>query len=79
MPDLGPLGRGGARRRTRKRMTAANSAANQENNKEQDYAESGVGENSSPSIDTAEKLEKLAKLLIDKGVITQSEFDLLFG
>ncbi len=79
MPDLGPLGRGGARRRTRRRMTTVNSAANQENNEEQDYAEPRVRDDSSPSIDTAEKLEKLAKLLIDKGVITQSEYELLFG
>jgi len=78
MPDLGPLGRGGARRRTRRRMTAVNSAADQEDEK-QDFAESGAHENNDTSTDTAEKLEKLAKLLIDKGVITQSEFDLLFG
>ncbi len=29
MPDLGPLGRGGARRRTRRRMTAMNEMNNQ--------------------------------------------------
>ncbi|WP_321421258.1 hypothetical protein [uncultured Methanobacterium sp.] len=79
MPDLGPLGRGGARRRTRRRMTAVDSTTNQEDNEEQNYAESRVRDDSSQSIDTAEKLEKLAKLLIDKGVITQSEYDLIFG
>ena len=27
----------------------------------------------------SDKLQKLAKLLVDKGVITESEFDLIFG
>ena len=67
MPDLGPLGRGGARRRTRRRMMAMN-----EINKPSEQS-NDVGE--SPDPDT---LKKLAKLLRNKGVITEEEYDLLF-
>ncbi|MCZ3366770.1 MULTISPECIES: hypothetical protein [Methanobacterium] len=67
MPDLGPLGRGGARRRTRRRMMAMN-----ESNKPSDE-QNNMGE--SVDFDT---LKKLAKLLKNKGVITEDEYDLLF-
>ncbi|WP_424356234.1 hypothetical protein [Methanobacterium sp. MBAC-LM] len=67
MPDLGPLGRGGARRRTRRRMMAMN-----EDNKPSDEP-NNIGE--SVDFDT---LKKLAKLLKNKGVITEEEYDLLF-
>jgi hypothetical protein len=67
MPDLGPLGRGGARRRTRRRMMAMNEA-----NKPSDEPDN-MGE--SVDFDT---LKKLAKLLKNKGVITEEEYDLLF-
>ena len=66
MPDLGPLGRGGARRRTRRRMSAMNEMGNEE-------APSEELTSSNP-----DKLEKLAKLLRDKGVITEEEFNLIF-
>ncbi len=66
MPDLGPLGRGGARRRTRRRMSAMNDMGN-------DTAPSEDVTTSSP-----DKLEKLAKLLKDKGVISEEEFNLIF-
>jgi len=70
MPDLGPLGRGGARRRTRRRMMAMN-----EMTKKQEPPR----ETETPvESDNSDKLRKLAKLLVDKGVITQSEYDLLF-
>jgi hypothetical protein len=68
MPDLGPLGRGGARRRTRKRMTAMDEASSQLEPSE---------ELTAPS--SPDKLEKLAKLLKDKGVISVQEFNLIFG
>ena len=67
MPDLGPLGRGGARRRTRRRMMAMN-----EINKPSEQSDN-VGESFDPDT-----LNKLAKLLRNKGVITEEEYDLLF-
>lgn len=67
MPDLGPLGRGGARRRTRRRMGAMN---------EMTKPEEPSGETEKPL--NTDKLEKLARLLKDKGVITEEEFNLLF-
>ena len=70
MPDLGPLGRGGARRRTRRRMERRMSAEGETGNEpEAEYVEKSEG---------SDKLEKLAKLLKDKGVITEQEFNLLF-
>jgi len=74
MPELGPLGRGGARRRTRRRMTMVNEMRNQERNEKE-------GENRPEVVaqpDNSEKLEKLAKLLKDKGVITETEYNLIF-
>jgi hypothetical protein len=68
MPDLGPMGRGGARRRTRRRMTAMNEMANQNE----------PSEDSEMPIES-DKLMKLARLLKDKGVISEDEFNLLFG
>ena len=68
MPDLGPMGRGGARRRTRRRMSAVNEMQNS-----QDEPQSEVMPESS------DKLEKLAKLLKNKGVITEAEYDLIFS
>jgi len=71
MPDLGPMGRGGARRRTRRRMMAVNEMRNAQEQPEEE-----------PEIvaqpDSSDKLEKLAKLLKDKGVITESEYNLIF-
>lgn len=67
MPDLGPLGRGGARRRTRRRMMAMNES-NRPSEQSNDVEESH-------DHDT---LKKLAKLLQNKGVITEEEYDLLF-
>ena len=67
MPDLGPLGRGGARRRTRRRMGAMEG-----NNNEEEPSENLEAPQNS------DKLEKLAKLLKDKGVISQEEFNLIF-
>ena len=68
MPDLGPLGRGGARRRTRRRMTAMNEMGNAQEQSE-----------NVAQPESSDKLEKLAKLLRDKGVITEEEYNLLFG
>ena len=68
MPDLGPMGRGGARRRTRRRMSAVNDMQNSQEQPENDVMP-----------ESSDKLIKLAKLLKDKGVITESEFDLLFS
>ncbi|MGZ7209725.1 MAG: hypothetical protein ACXVHV_07600 [Methanobacterium sp.] len=66
MPDLGPMGRGGARRRTRRRMTAMN-----EMNKQEE-----PGESETPIA--SDKLEKLAKILKNKGVITEEEYNSIF-
>jgi hypothetical protein len=66
MPDLGPLGRGGARRRTTRRMTATNERDNKTDQPE------------TVSSDSPDQLEKLAKLLKDKGIITEAEFNLIF-
>ena len=68
MPDLGPLGRGGARRRTRRRMMAMNEMGNAPEQSE-----------NVAQPESSDKLEKLAKLLRDKGVITEEEYNLLFG
>ena len=70
MPDLGPMGRGGARRRTRRRMTAVNDMQNS-----QEQSETEIIPDTSHSFD---KLEKLARLLKDKGIITESEYNLIF-
>ena len=67
MPDLGPMGRGGARRRTRRRMSAVNEAQQSQEQPENEVISDNPG-----------KLEKLAKLLKDKGVITESEYSLIF-
>ncbi len=70
MPDLGPLGRGGARRRTRRRMMAINEMTKQQE---------PPRESETPVVsDDSDKLRKLAKLLKNKGVITEEEYELLF-
>jgi len=74
MPELGPLGRGGARRRTRRRMTRANNIANQELGEK----EGGQQPEVVTQPDNSDKLEKLAKLLKDKGVISETEYNLIF-
>lgn len=63
------MGRGGARRRTRRRMTSVNEMQNSQEQPENEVI-SDTG--------SSDKLEKLAKLLKDKGVITESEYDLIF-
>ena len=67
MPDLGPMGRGGARRRTKRRMSAVNEAQQPQEQPEKEVIP-----------DNSDKLEKLAKLLKDKGVISESEYNLIF-
>jgi hypothetical protein len=82
MPDLGPGGRGGARRRTRRRMMAVGAVSNRgsDDQEQQEYDEPPAREAEAGLSDETEvKLEKLAKLLKNKGVITESEYDLLFG
>lgn len=68
MPDLGPLGRGGARRRTRRRMIAMEEMRNAQ----------AQSENVEKPENT-DKLEKLGRLLKDKGVISEEEYNLIFG
>lgn len=70
MPDLGPLGRGGARRRTRRRMTAMNEMTKQQEPPRESEAPIAA--------DGSKKVQKLARLLMDKGVITEEEYNLLF-
>jgi hypothetical protein len=81
MPELGPMGRGGARRRTRRRMMAVGAVANRGSDQGEPGNEEPPAreEEAGLSDDSVEKLEKLAKLLKDKGVITESEYNLLFG
>ena len=69
MPELGPMGRGGARRRTRRRVNARNESESE--NEPSEVQEQSVG--------GTDKLGKLAKLLKDKGVISKEEFKLIFG
>jgi uncharacterized protein YacL len=73
MPDLGPMGRGGARRRTRRRMTAFNSMQDNEQETETSPQSEPIS-----SQDSSDKLVKLAKLLKDKGIISESEYNLIF-
>jgi hypothetical protein len=79
MPDLGPLGRGGARRRTRRRMMAVNEMQNSKSQSETNEG-SEIIEQPETIIgqDSSEKLAKLARLLKDKGVITETEYNLIF-
>ena len=66
MPELGPMGRGGGRRRTRRRVDSRNESENEPSEvKEQ-------------SVGGTDKLDKLAKLLKDKRVISEEEFNLIF-
>ena len=71
MPDLGPMGRGGARRRTRRRMSAVNDMQNAQEPEQEQSEIVAQPENS-------DKIEKLAKLLKDKGVISETEYNLIF-
>ena len=73
MPNIGPMGRGGARRRTRRRMSAVNEMQNSQ------QPESEVIPEQSEISGGSDKLEKLGRLLKDKGVITESEYDLIFN
>ena len=75
MPNIGPGGRGGARRRTRRRMTAVNEMQNSQQESQNEDMPPETGD----MLESSNKLQKLAKLLVDKGVITESEFDLIFG
>lgn len=73
MPSLGPMGRGGARRRTRRRMTLLNEMQNSSEQQDQNEPKEII------ATDVySDKLEKLAKLLKDKGVITETEYNLIF-
>lgn len=74
MPNIGPMGRGGARRRTRRRMTAMSQASQQAApSEEQAQPSEEVG-----TPVASDKLVKLARLLKDKGVISEEEFSLIF-
>ncbi len=71
MPDLGPMGRGGARRRTRRRMMAVNEMQNSQQEPQNEVM--------TVTPDSSDKLEKLGRLLKDKGIVSESEFNLIFG
>jgi hypothetical protein len=73
MPDLGPMGRGGARRRTRRRMNMMQSMDQQGEDQPAEDPQQ-ISEND----ESMNKLFKLAKLLKDKGVISESEYNLIF-
>jgi len=73
MPSLGPMGRGGARRRTRRRMTLLNEMQNSSEQQDQNEPKEII------ATDVySDKLEKLAKLLKDKGVISETDYNLIF-
>ncbi len=73
MPSLGPMGRGGARRRTRRRMTVLNEMQNSQEQQDQNEPKEII------ATDVySDKLEKLAKLLKDNGVISETEYNLIF-
>ena len=74
MPNIGPGGRGGARRRTRRRMMAVNDMQ-----QSQEQPEGEVMPEQSEISGGSDKLQKLGRLLKDKGVITESEYDLIFN
>ena len=61
---IGPLGRGGARRRTRRRMTARQPST---------QPQAPANQTDSSNVDTTAELEKLAALK-DKGILTEEEF-----
>lgn len=65
-PQLGPAGRGGARRRTRRRMSRRERMAEQDVRPE-------ATQNASPESDYTDELEKLGKLHKD-GVLNDEEF-----
>jgi hypothetical protein len=67
------MGRGGARRRTRRRMTAFNSVQDNEQETETSPQSEPIS-----GQDSSDKLVKLAKLLKDKGIISESEYNLIF-
>jgi hypothetical protein len=69
MPELGPMGRGGARRRTRRRVNARNESE----------SENEPSEVKEQSIGATDELDKLVKLLKDKGVISEEEYNLIFS
>ncbi len=64
MPGLGPMGRGGARRRTRRRMSARQGSQSQQPAPQQ---------TNQGGVDTAAEIEKLAELK-EKGILTEEEF-----
>ncbi len=66
-PQLGPAGRGGARRRTRRRMSRRERAA------EQQDVRGEATQNASPEGDYTDELEKLGKLH-NEGVLNDEEF-----
>lgn len=71
MPNIGPGGRGGARRRTRRRMMAVNEMQNSQQEPQNEVM--------TVTPDSSDKLEKLGRLLKDKGIVSESEFNLIFG
>ena len=78
MPSLGPGGRGGARRRTRRRMSRRNSM--EEQARETGQAQAGEQQGAAPAGSQGNEpaylgeLEKLGELR-EKGIITDEEFE----
>jgi len=54
-------------------------AVNDMQNSQEQPQDEAMPPESEPMPESSDKLQKLAKLLVSKGVITESEFDLLFG
>ena len=53
-------------------------AVNEMQNSQQETQNENMPPETEAMPESSDKLQKLAKLLVDKGVITESEFDLLF-
>ena len=53
--------------------------ANEMQNSQEEPQNEAMSQETEAMPESSDKLQKLAKLLVDKGVITESEFDLLFG
>ena len=72
-PSLGPMGRGGARRRTRRRMNSRLAASDSVNTVSQENTQPTQQAGDRGETGYLDELEKLGELR-DKGIITEEEF-----
>ncbi len=69
---------GGDSRRARRRTLMVAHAVNKKRNEDKEEAEQQEPREDIEIPDSSEKLEKLGRLLKDKGVITEIEYNLIF-